>query len=72
MHEKEVGSIHFDKARHEIYYKGHNLKNMEVESEHLKMLEQMRVVLKSDSKGKRFAEAYSQTLDKLILRKKKS
>lgn len=71
MHDKEVGSIHFDQARGEIYYKGHNLRHMDVEPEHLKMLEQMRVVLKSDPNGKRFAEAYGQTLDKLILKKKK-
>lgn len=70
LHHKEVGSIHFDRSRREIYYKGHNLKNMELQSVPLKMLEQMRHLLKSDPKGKKFAEEYSQTLDKILKGKK--
>lgn len=72
LHNKEAGSIHFDRSRREIYYKGHNLKNMDLRPEHLKMLEQMRRLLRSDPNGKNFADEYDRTLDKILPAKKNS
>lgn len=69
---KEVGSIHFDKGRGEIFYKGHNIRNMDLEDWHCQVLEKMRHVLDSDEKGKRFGESYASTLDKIILENRNS
>lgn len=68
---KDVGSIHFDRARHEIFYKGHNIRHMELETWQEQMLEKFRQVLRDNEKGRPFSEAYSHTLDKVILEKKK-
>ncbi|MBI2982429.1 MAG: hypothetical protein HYY44_09125 [Deltaproteobacteria bacterium] len=72
LHQKEVVSIHFDRGRGEIYYKGHNLKNMEVSTKHLEVLEKLRLLLESSPDGKPFAQHYGQALDKIILQKKKN
>jgi len=69
-HGKEIGSIHFDRGRGEIFYKGHNIRNMDPEEWQWQMMEKLRQVLLSDEKGKQFAEAYGRILDKIILEKK--
>jgi len=69
VHKDEVGSIHFDRMRGEIFYKGHNIRHMELEEIQLQMLEKMRSTLKGDPKGRRFAESYERTLDKIIVEK---
>jgi hypothetical protein len=68
----EVGSIHFDRLRGEIFYKGHSLRHMELEESHWQMLEKMRQMLKLDSKARRFAEPYGKVLDKITLERKKA
>lgn len=67
---KEIGSIHFDKARREIFFKGHNIRNLDLEERHHQMLETMRKVLQEKEEGKDFAQDYAQTLDKVIMEKK--
>ena len=69
---KEVGSIHYDRTRHEIFYKGHNIRHMELEEWQLQMLEKFRLVLQGEEKVRTFAETYGQTLDKVVLEKSKS
>ena len=67
----EVGSIHFDRARGEIFYKGHNIRNMELEDWQMKIFENLRKNLSADEQGRRFAEDYGRVLDKVILEKEK-
>lgn len=69
---KEVGSIHFDKGRGEIFFKGHNIRNMDLEEWQMQMLEKMRSILVSHEKGRGFAESYARILDKIIVEKKSS
>lgn len=66
---KEVGSIHFDSGRGEIFYKGHNIRNMEIESWHMQVLEKLRQILNADDRGQPFSEDYARVLDKIVLEK---
>jgi len=63
---KEVGSIHFDKGRGEIFYKGHNINNIEIENWQIMMLEKVRQILTRDEKLRNFAAPYSRSLDKTL------
>ncbi len=67
---KEVGSIHFDRMRREIFYKGHNVRNMDLEEWQWQLLDQLRQVLAVNENGKPFLETYNRTLDKVLLEKK--
>lgn len=67
----EVGSVHFDRARHEIFLKGHNIRNMEIETWQWQILEKMRDVLKSHPKLRNFINPYSRLLDKIYQEKAK-
>lgn len=71
-HGKEVGSIHYDRSRHEIFYKGHNIRHMEMEEWQWQMMEKFRQVLRGDAKCNSFVESYGQTLDKVVLEKTRS
>lgn len=66
---KEVGSIHFDRNRGEIFYKGHNIRNMDMEDWQMQVLESLRTILEKSEEGKRFATPYGKTLDKIIWEK---
>lgn len=69
VHGREVGSIHFDRMRGEVFYKGHNIRHMELEEVQMQMLEKLRSVLLTDQRTKRFAESYARILDKIIIEK---
>jgi len=66
---QEVGSVHFDRGRGEIFYKGHNIRNMDLEPWQMQVLEQLRQILHKDEQWSRFAEPYGRVLDKMILEK---
>ena len=66
----EVGSIHFDRNRGEIFYKGHNIRNMDLEPWQIQVMEQLRQILAKDGQWSRFAEPYGRVLDKITLEKK--
>ena len=67
---REVGSIHFDRSRGEIFYKGHNIRNMDMEEWQMQILEGLRQTLHHDEQGKAFAADYARTLDKVTLEKR--
>ena len=67
---REVGSIHFDRGRGEIFYKGHNVRNMDLEDWQMQVLEGLRMILTQDKQGKAFAADYARTLDKITMEKK--
>ncbi|HEX5037744.1 MAG TPA: hypothetical protein VFX30_11345 [bacterium] len=67
---REVGSIHFDRGRGEIFYKGHNIRNMDLEDWQMQVLEGLRKTLTHDEQGKAFAQDYARTLDKIVMEKK--
>lgn len=66
---KDVASIHFDRERREIFFKGHNVRNMDLEEWQMQRLEEMRRLLMSQEKGREFAGFYGKTLDKIVLEK---
>lgn len=67
---REVGSIHFDRGRGEIFYKGHNVRNMDLEEWQMQILEGLRRTLTQDEQGKAFADDYGRTLDKIAMEKR--
>lgn len=69
-YDSEVGSIHFDRSRGEIFYKGHNIRNMDIENWQIQVLEQLRQVLSRQLEGKRFVMAYGKALDKALQEKR--
>ncbi|PIR20105.1 MAG: hypothetical protein COV45_09035 [Deltaproteobacteria bacterium CG11_big_fil_rev_8_21_14_0_20_47_16] len=62
----EVASIHFDQNRGEIFYKGHNVRNMTLGEEVRGYLWELAEVLTTDPKGNDYAGDYSATLRKLL------
>lgn len=64
--EKEVASIHFDKARQEIFFSGHNIKNMQLTPAQMKILKDLQAVLAADEQGKLLFNDYVATLGHLL------
>ncbi len=64
--ESEVASIHFDRSRGEIFFRGHNIARMKLGPEQRKALIALIGVLEEDEKGREFKEAYSATLDRVL------
>ncbi|QQR79919.1 MAG: hypothetical protein IPJ69_11325 [Deltaproteobacteria bacterium] len=67
----DVGSVHFDRSRGEIFFKGHNIRNLELEEWQWQILEKMRNVLTSHPKLRNFINPYSRLLEKIVLEKSK-
>lgn len=64
--DNEVASIHFDRMRREIFFKGHNIHNMELTEEQREALLHMEGVLASEEEGKPLLSDYSATLAKVL------
>jgi len=62
----EVASIHYDRRRHEIFFRGHNIRNMELSDKQKGALEAMKRVLAADEQGRAFLQSYSATLGRLL------
>lgn len=63
---QEVASIHFDRSRGEIFFRGHNIRHMELEPAQRKALIALIGVLDEDHEGRAFRDAYSATLDRIL------
>ncbi len=68
----EVGSIHYDASKKEIFLKGHNIHNIDLEEWQMKVLDELRGIIAADPQANKFAESYSRTLDKILTQKKSS
>jgi len=64
--EREVASIHFDRIRGEIFFKGHNIKNMELTAKQMQALKDLKAVIMQDPKAKAFLSDYNATLGRLL------
>ncbi len=62
--DREVASIHFDRMRGEIFFKGHNIRNMELTARQKQALEDLKAVLMKNEKGRSYLSDYSATLAK--------
>lgn len=60
---KEVVSLHFDKRRQAIFYRGHNIANLSLTDDQKNHLERFARELQKDSHTRTFAGAYSKALD---------
>ena len=69
--QETVASIHFDRKRQEIFYRGHNIRNMQLspEQKHV-LMEIMPKVLKSDERSMAYLGDYQATLAKVLTDKK--
>ncbi|MBI2346710.1 MAG: hypothetical protein HYV03_07530 [Deltaproteobacteria bacterium] len=67
----EVASIHFDTIRREIFFKGHNIRYMELQHDHLQSLWNLAEVLAHDREAKNYVSAYSETLGRVVADNKK-
>ncbi|OGP15604.1 MAG: hypothetical protein A2053_01785 [Deltaproteobacteria bacterium GWA2_50_8] len=62
---KDVGSIHFDMGRGEIFYRGHNISNLDLEKWQMDLLIRFEEILKGEARYERFVAAYIQSLRKI-------
>lgn len=68
--DREVASIHFDRMRGEIFFKGHNIRNIELTNRQWQALEDLKAFLSHDDKGRQFLSDFSATLDRCLADKK--
>lgn len=69
--EGEVASIHFDRGRGEIFFRGHNIRHLDLTPAQLAALGSFEEVLRGDPKGKRLAGDYGATLARCLADKKR-
>lgn len=59
---EEVVSLHFDRSRQTIFYKGHNISNIDLKPEQVEYLEQFREALEEDPETSNMVHAYNEVL----------
>jgi fructose-1,6-bisphosphatase len=64
--EKEVASVHYDRKRGEIYFSGHNIRNMDLSNEQRQALMDMGTAMQADEKAKEFSSSYDATLARIL------
>lgn len=64
--DEEVISLHFDKARKTIFYKGHNIANLELTEAQLAHLQQFQSELAKKDETTHFARSYSDALNNCL------
>lgn len=62
----EVASIHYDQAKSEIFYKGHNIRSLQMADEVRGYLWELAEVLAHDEEGMSYSSDYSATLRKVL------
>ncbi|PIR17249.1 MAG: hypothetical protein COV46_05015 [Deltaproteobacteria bacterium CG11_big_fil_rev_8_21_14_0_20_49_13] len=70
--DKEVASIHFDRSKKEIFFRGHNILKMVLSPEQVRALKSAQEVLEDDEQGKLLFNEYVATLGGLLADKYKS
>lgn len=68
--DREVASIHFDRLRGEIFFKGHNLRNMELTERQIQALNELKMVLAQNNRASPFLSDYCATLGRYLADKK--
>lgn len=62
----EVASIHYDHQKGEIFFRGHNIKHLELNGEQKRALFSLQEILGADSEGKEFLSDYLATLERSL------
>jgi len=60
---KEVISLHFDRARKEIYYQGHNIRNLKLNAKEIQHLKQLKLALGKEATASHFISAFEEVLN---------
>lgn len=68
---QEVASIHFDRIKKEIYFRGHNILHDSLNAEKIKALEGLKEVLRSEERAKPYLGDYEATLARILADNKK-
>ncbi len=68
--EREVASIHYDQERGEIFFKGHNIRNMVLTGKQRQALMDLAEVLRAEQDARHFYSDYEATLARLLADKK--
>lgn len=63
---REVASIHFDRGRREIFFKGHNIRNMRLSEPQKQVLKEFKRVLGAEERAKDFLKGYEATLGGIL------
>ena len=66
----EVISLHFDRSRQTIFYKGHNINNLSLTPTQISHLELFKKELEKKGDTKIFVDPYKQALEKFLKNKK--
>lgn len=69
--EQEVASIHYDMERREIFFKGHNIRNMDLSEAHRQALMDLSEVLRAEQDARGFYQSYEATLARILADKNK-
>src|SRR5262245_40151636 len=64
--EKEVASIHFDGVRGEIFYNGHNIRNMQSSESQVRWMRKLPLILQEQGCEKGLISRYEAALSKLL------
>lgn len=64
--DQEVASIHFDRNRGEIFYRGHNVANMKLTETHIRLLKGFIAILDGDERARPFVTSYAATLGRVL------
>lgn len=64
--EREVASIHYDHGRKEIFFKGHNVKNMKLTGAQIEALKGVKAILMQDGRAKGLLPDYEATLGRIL------
>lgn len=63
---REVASIHFDRSKNEIFFKGHNIRNFKLNEAQITALRDFKQILADEEKGKEFLGTYEATLESAL------
>jgi hypothetical protein len=69
MDREEIVSLHFDKNRRAIFYKGHSIANIELSSEQMVHLDQFRQEIEKDPSANHFLKEYTEVLNQFLKEK---
>lgn len=64
--DREVASIHYDRSKNEIFFKGRNIRNFEPGEEQKRALEGLKAILMRDERAKGLAAEYEATLYRIL------
>jgi len=64
--EQEVASIHYDHSKRDIFFKGHNIKNMRLKEVQIRALNGLKGILMQDGRAKELLPDYEATLGKIL------